>query len=344
MPQLQLALPWVPDEGEIAGLHLRRGKDDTLTYEDGITLEVRVVDPVASPDVETLLDTAAELAGPGKVVLVAGAVPVSWRLMLRENGVSFLDIAGAAEIRWPRLVVSSGRYTLQGDRRRTSVSLQQGHGGVVQELLIRAIGGHRPTIAELAQGAGVHQSTASRTVAQLARQGLVSKARSGRGVEVRVGDRNALARLLAERTAWPGPLRISTYAYGQSIVDVAARLSARAISAGVDIAVTGRVGAEYLGTLGTGGPNHVRCWVSAAENDLEQSARRLGLEPAPDAEANVILSLDRGGFGTHRAAIRTLEGRTAWVAHPLRVWCDLHDEPRGPEFAAQIWRMVATDA
>jgi hypothetical protein len=33
----------------------------------------------------------------------------------------------------------------------------------------------------------------------------------------------------------------------------------------------------------------------------------------------------------------------ALVASPLRVWCDVADEARGAEFAAQLWGLMTSD-
>lgn len=128
--------------------------------------------------------------------------------------------------------------------------------------------------------------------------------------------------------------------YGQTPTDVAARLSARAAEVDIGIAVTGRIGAEDLGVWGTGGSRQLRCWVSSKRADVPGIAKDLKLEPAREEEANVVVSLDRWRIGTHRASRRDLDGRHAMIAHPFRVWCDLRDERRGTEFAAQLWNRI----
>lgn len=69
---------------------------------------------------------------------------------------------------------------------------------------------------------------------------------------------------------------------------------------------------------------------------LTDVAERLGLEPAPAESANVRLSTDSWRIGTHLGMVQDFDGSAATVAHPLRVWCDLHGEQRGREFAAQL--------
>ena len=257
------------------------------------------------------------------------------------NRSSFLDASGVAEIHWPRLSVSAGAYTMAKRRRRDPVPLQKGHAVVIQELLIDTGGGGMPSISEIARGAGASLSTASRAISQLARQGLVSKVRSGRGLLVEVQDRMALTELLARRTAWPGTETTYGYLYGRNTWDVATRLSTLAEAARIDLAVTGRTGAAFLGVASTVAPVQVRCWVSMPGGTLTAMATALGLEPVPPEEANVAMSADRWRIGNHRAVYGSL-GDEWWttVSNPLRVWCDLRDEPRGTEFAAQLWERI----
>jgi hypothetical protein len=336
---LRLNLPWLPDEPDhLGGLTVARGRDDALTYDDGISLRVVVLDPSSHASAEDLVASARAADEPGRVVLVAGSVPVEWRAALRHAEVSFIDVGGVAWIAWPRLRVSSGRFAgPEVVRRRDPVPLQKGHALVAQELLISAVDGGQPTITELARRARVSASTASRAVAQLAGYGLVEREESWRQVSVRVAGLAALADLLADRTAWPGTEVISGYAWGRTIWDVAATVSGNAVDAGINLAVTGRVGAAFLGVLGTSSPAGVRSWVSVNGQSLTDVAERLGLEPVPPESANVRLSADPWRIGTHRSMVQHFDGLAATVAHPLRVWCDLRSEQRGREFTAQLW-------
>jgi hypothetical protein len=339
---LRLNLPWLPETlGRIGALAVTHGRDDVLTYDDGISLHVVVLDPASRTSVSDLVAAAREEAGPGRVVLVAGTVPVDWRAALRRAEVSFLDVGGVAEIAWPRLRVASRQFTKQVVRRRDPVPLQKGHALVAQELLVASANEVPVSITELAQGAGVSASTASRAVAQLAEHGLAERTQSWREASVQVADVVGLATLLAARTAWPGPEVVNGYAWGRTIWDVAATMSRNAADAGVCLAVTGRAGAAFLGVLGTSSPAEVRCWVIVNDLPLTEVAERLGLEPAPPESANVRLSADPWRIGTHRRAVQDFDGMTATVAHPLRVWCDLHGEERGSEFAAQLWGTIS---
>jgi hypothetical protein len=108
----------------------------------------------------------------------------------------------------------------------------------------------------------------------------------------------------------------------------------------VELAVTGRIAAAHYGVLGTSSPRDVRCWVAHGSAPLADVAEKLELEPAPREEANVVLSSDGWRFGVQRRRELQLDDSSVWVAHPLRVWCDLHDEARGSEFAAQMWGAV----
>lgn len=336
--ELRLNLPWVPQEPErIDELVVQRGRIDVLAYDDGITLQVRVLDPAVYASAEALVTEARNEAGPGRVALVAGVVPVGWRPALREAELSFVDVSGVAEISWPRLRISTRQFARPVERRRAAIPLQKGHSLVVQELLIVSADGSRPTITELAEHVSVSVSTVSRVVAQLAEQGLVERVRDWRHVGVSLTDRVELAELLASRTAWPTSEVIYGYAWGRNIWDVAATISRNAAGAGVDLAITGRTGAAFQGILGTASPSEVRCWAHLNGRTLTDVAEQLGLEPAPRDSSNVLVSADPWRIGVHRSSAVRFEEWTATVSHPVRVWCDLHSEERGREFAAQLW-------
>ncbi len=342
--ELRLDLPWIPRAPErIGDLVVRRGHDDVLSYDDSITLAVRRLDPAAYSSAEALLTDARAQDRPGHVVLVAGAVPVSWRARLRAAELSFVDVSGVVDISWPRLRVSARRFAQPVKRRRSPVPLQKGHAVVVQELLIAASSADQPTIGQLAVGAGVSLSTASRTISQLAEHGFVSKKRIGEHVAVDLVDRVEVAEQLAARTAWPGDEVIHGYLWGRNVWDLAARISERARDADITLAVTGRTGAAFLGVLGTSSPPEVRCWVGVGGRALPAVAEQLGLEPASQGAMNIALSADPWKVGIHRRSEAAFDDWTATVAHPVRVWCDLHGEPRGADFAAQLWRSVSHD-
>jgi predicted transcriptional regulator len=253
----------------------------------------------------------------------------------------FIDVSGIAEIAWPRIRVSTRRLTGPVERQTTAIPLQKGHALLVQELLIAPASGSPPTITELAERARVSVSTASRIVAQLAEQGLVERDRNWRHVSVRLSDRAGLAKLLADRSAWPTGQVISGHAWGRNIWDAAASISRRAADAGIAFAVTGRCGAAFLSVLGTAPPPVVRCWADLGGRSLADASEQLSLELAPIESSNVLISADPWRVGLHHRAAAQFEEWTATVSHPVRVWCDLHGEERGREFAAQPWRAVS---
>ncbi len=278
---LQLNASWVPAEPKsFADLVLRRGRNNVLTYDDGISLRVQLIDPAGYGSAEDLVINAKNAADQaGQLALVGGGVPIAWRAALRGAGLSFIDIGGVVEIDWPRLRTSSAQFGKEVMRRRQPAPLQKGHALVAEELLMAASAGQQLTVTELARQAGVDKSVASRTVAQLAGLGLVE--RSGYQGALRVPVQADLAELIAARTAWPGTEVVAGYAWGRTILDTAAAVSRNAAAAGVDVAVTGRVGAAFLGVLGTSSPPEVRCWVRVNDRPLEEVAAELGLEPAP---------------------------------------------------------------
>jgi hypothetical protein len=337
-PVLRLNAPWLTaDPARVGELIVSRANDNILTYDDGISLRVQVLDPAVYDAVGELIAGARAADGPGSVVLIVGRVPVDWRAELRRADLSFIDAGGVAEINWPRLRVATGQFAKEVVRRRSAMPLQQGHAVVAEELLIAAVDGGQPTVTELARRAQVSVSTASRTVSQLAGHGIVEREQAWRQVAVRVVDLAGLADLLVERTGWPGQDVIGGYAWSRNIWDLAATISRTAAETGIEVAVTGRVGAAFWGVLGMSSPSELRCWVSLKEGPLAAIASRLGLEPVPRESANVRISADPWQIGVrHRTEVH-LDEWAATVAHPLRVWCDLHSEERGPEFAAQLW-------
>jgi len=339
MPKLLLDLPWAPHQ-EIGELRVQRAKRSVLIYEDGIDLAVEVVNPGGFESAEDLLSHVSELDRPGSVVLVAGAIPIGWRPMLRSSGISFVDVSGVAEINWPRLNVSTGQFVKSPHRRRAPLPMQKGHAAVVQEALVSALRDERPTVSELADRSLVSLSTASRALTQLASHGLLVKHREGIRVTVQIADTTAVATLLAQRTSWPQGITVTGYQWGRNIFEVAERLSRGAQESGLELSITGRSALPFLGIMSTAAPRKVRCWVAASEEELTQVADQLRLEPAAEEDSNVQIAADPWGIGSLRRAERTYQDWNAWVSHPIRVWCDVQSEPRGSEFAAQLWSEV----
>lgn len=338
--ELLLNLPWVQSFQEVGDLTLRRDRVSVLRYDDGIELAVQIVDPADFDESVDLIAHAERERQPGRVVLVAGVVPLSWRSKLRRAGVSFVDPSGVAEIAWPRVNVSSGQFARSVQRSRSPLPMQKSHAVAVQELTVAALRGERLSVGEVAERSNVGLSSASRAISQLEAHGLVEKHRGGRAVLVDVADPVLLAERLAERTAWPHGSTLSAFAWGRHIWEVAAAVTQRAQAADVALSVTGRTALAYFGVLGTSPPRQVRCWVGVQESQLAETARRLGLEPAPLEESNVVLAADPWGVGMAGCAERTFEGSRAVIAQPVRVWCDLHSEQRGTEFAAQLWKEI----
>ncbi len=339
MPELLLDLPWAETQ-EYGDLRVRRASDSLLRFDDGIDLAVEILQPDRFESAEEIAEAAEHARRPGSVVLVAGVVPVPWRARLRSAGVSFVDVSGVAEIAWPRLDLSTGRFAHKQARQRRALPLQKGHAAVVQRLLIANLNSVTPTIGELADSAEVSAPTASRAVTQLAEHGLVGKHRQGASIRIEVIDPVSTARLLAERTAWPGGPTLSAYLWGRDVFDVAQNVASAADSSDIQLAVTGRTAAAFLGILGTASPEIVRCWVRCegdGSDGLDAVARSLRLEPVSAEESNVVLTSDPWGIGTLDRLRAGHEQWSTWVSHPLRVWADLHGEPRGSEFAAQLW-------
>lgn len=284
-----------------------------------------------------VLMSGAELEQAPVLARRSGVIPVEWRADLRKGEISYIDVGGVVEVSWPRLRVSARRFGQPVMRRRSPIALQKGHARVVQELLITAVSGYQPTIGQLAERANVDMSTASRAISQLADHGLVVKKRIDRHIVVELVNMVEVAERLAAETAWPGDEVIRGYAWGRNVWHLADTISKNSDEAGIGLAVTGRAAAAFLGVLGTSSPSQVRCWIDVSQHSLTAAAELIGLEPAPEEAANVALSADPWRVGIHNRGKASFEGWTAAITHPVRVWCDLHGEPRGAEFAAQLW-------
>jgi hypothetical protein len=188
--------------------------------------------------------------------------------------------------------------------------------------------------------AEVDVAVASSAAETLARHGFVSKQREGNTVLIGVDDVSSLARLLADRTGWEHAKVVWAHGFGRSPLDVAHRVTRAAKDSGTSVAVTGRVGATYLGIVGTGEPSTVRVRVEATPDDAAVALEQLGLEAVDREAANVAVALDRWRLGTTSAQVHRFQRYSALIAPPVRVWCDLDGEPRGTEFAAHLWEMM----
>lgn len=352
--ELRLNVPWLPREARPVGdLLLGRGSDNTFTM-DGCGVPVHILDPASFLTVEPLIFAAQRADAPDRLVLVAGHVPAVWRGALREAGVSFACDDGEVEVTWPGRIAPSPGLAL---------ALPHWDALLAQELVIAAADGRSMACAELARVTGASVAEVLAAVGRLADHGLVqlagpsaaSPAPSGGPLavsepdfeaaaaramtaDVTVTDVAALEDVLARRTAWPGSGRVAGgYVWGRNMWDVAARISRDAVAAGIDVVVTGRAAAAFFGVVGPTSRSEVWCWASTQGRSLKVIAAELKLEPVPWDDANVMVAADPHGIGTgHRASVNSGEWM-ATVAHPLRIWCDLHHERRGLDLAGKLW-------
>jgi hypothetical protein len=344
--ELHLDLPWVPEQPlDLGAVRVSRDAASRLTFDDGIELEVVLLHPPSDSSAEHVVGSAREAGGPGRVVLVVGPVPVGWRASLREAGISWLATDGRMELRWPRVIASAHRVSLAAGRprrRRNPLPLQKRQGLVAQELCRMALGGELPSsIHSIARATGIDDVSVSTACTGLAKHGYMTKEREGRSVLVSVPDVVALASLVANRTGWgEGPV-VWAHGYGRSALDLGERTTAAALRAGLPAAITGRAGATFLGIVGTGEPRVVRIRAEATVDQADEVIDTLGLVAVDADEANVAVALDRWALGTTGASTRRFGSYEAMVASPMRVWCDLQDEPRGLDFASDLWEAMA---
>lgn len=342
---LTLDLPWLPEQPvDLVEVEIERGPVNRLSYDDGIELAVVLLAADPEDSVRNVLRQVVDGGGPGKVVLVVGSVPVAWRAELRKQGVSWLATDGRMELRWPRLAVSAHRLSFSEPtpaRKRAPVALQKRQGVIAQVLCELALSDSLPvTVSLLAALAEVDVAVASSAAEALARHGFVSKQREGNTILIDVDDVSSLARLLADRTGWKHAKVVWAYGFGRSPLDVAHRVTRAARGSDTSVAVTGRVGATFLGVVGTGEPSTVRIRVEATPDDAADALAQLGLEAVDREAANVAIALDRWRLGTTRSQVHRFQEYSALIAPPIRVWCDLDEEPRGTEFAAHLWELM----
>jgi len=255
--------------------------------------------------------------------------------------VSFLAADGTAEIFWPRLRVSASRFLEPAIQRRTpAVTLRGSHARIVQALLIAEMDERSfETSKELAVAAGTGPSIVSRLLNKLARQGLVAIEREAGTARPHVADRVALANLLRGQRGWAQSRVVYGYVYGRDAIDRAARLADRTAAEprGPSIAVTGALGAMAYEAFAVG-ITQLRVWLHAKQDSpSEPTMLAAGIEPAAAEEANCQVAFDRDGVGLLGARPVGLGHSEIPVAHPLRVWCDLENEPRGESIAAELW-------
>lgn len=342
---LTLDLPWLPEQPvDLVDVEIERGPVNRLSFDDGIELAVVLLAADPEDSVRSILRQVGDMGGPGKVVLIVGSVPVAWRAELRKQGVSWLATDGRMELRWPRLAVSAHRLSVSAPtptRKRAPVALQKRQGVVAQVLCELALSKSLPvTVSQLAAAAEVDNAVASSAAEALARHGFVSKQREGNTVLIGVDDVSSLARLLADRTGWKDAKVVWAYGFGRSPLDVAHRVSRAARDSGTSVAVTGRVGAHYLGVIGTGEPSTVRIRLEATPEGAAVALEQIGLEPVDREAANVAVAVDRWRLGATGAEVHRFQKYSALIAPPVRVWCDLDGEPRATEFAAHLWEMM----
>ena len=122
------------------------------------------------------------------------------------------------------------------------------------------------------------------------------------------------------------------------IRQMAATISRNAADVGIELAITGRTGAAFLGVLWALRPLW-RCAAGGRSNgrSLEEVAVALELAPAPRESMNVRVSAHPWRIGVHRRATAQFDEWTATVVLLFRLWCDVHAEERGREFASQLW-------
>lgn len=343
--ELKLDLPWIESVTlKEPSLRIVRGAPNSISFPDGITLGVSVVIADHFRSVDDLHEAVVGAERPGTLVLVVGFIPQNWRSTLRSRETSFIDAAGIAELYWPRLRVTARRFGQIVERNRKPLGFQKNFAVVAQTLILGHLAGERLSVSQLADRAAVSPATASRAVSQLQEHGLVQKQRDGNSIYVIMTDLAAIRRQLAEGTAWPSNATLFGYFWGRTIFETAQQLSQLAAQLELNFAITGSIAAAAYGVGMSSTHRELHVWVRDTHHDLQEVAEMLHIDPARKESANVVLSTDPWKFGTQNRTRKQWMDFSLCVANPVRVWCDLHAEPRGDDVAHQLWSVIEHEA
>lgn len=316
LEELRRRLPrgWKVEEAILGG---RRGRDlqAKITAPDRRTATLAVA-AKAQLDPRTALGLLAHLRETlvGAALIVSRYLSPSVRSRLREADVSFVDLTGNVRVvvENPGLFIEAEGAEKNPDRKqRPARSLRGAKAGRIIRALIDLR--QAPGVRELAARAGVDAGYASRVLALLDAEALVT--RTGRGRIERV-DWVRLLRRWAQEAPFESRGRVSSFLEPRGLSALLENLAKSSLR----YAVTGSVAAAKIAPVA---PAHL---AAIYVTDVRAAAERLGLR-AVEAGANALLvEVDDDGV-FERAVVK--DGITC--AAPSQVAADLLTSPgRGP--------------
>jgi hypothetical protein len=283
-----------------------------------IAVETRArLDP---KDVVPLVEAARAARPQVPLVVVARYLSPATRTRLRERGVGYLDLTGNARIVVPEpglYIETQGAAKDPRREERPARSLRGAKAGRIVRALVDRL---RPLgVRELAGTAGVDAGYASRVLAFLDSEALVTRVGRGRLESV---DWPPLLRRWAQDAPLESRGKSGTYLEPRGLPELIARLR----KSEERYAITGGFAASGLAPVAP--PRLLTVWV----RDASMAAKRLELRPA-ESGANVLF-LEPGDDGVFEGA---QERDGAWYAAPSQVVADLLTSPgRGPSEAEEL--------
>jgi len=262
----------------------------------------------------------AELYPDMRMLLIAETTTEQARTILTEHGIGFIDGLQNAHIELPGLL-----FHIEGRRggRRTAgptppARLRGKAGAAAQALLLQP--GREWTVTELADEAGIAAGLAHRVLARLEREGIVAAEGSGPQRVRTLTNPTALLDLWAEEQV-EQPRRTLGYLLAQTPQQLANRIATGLDRAGIEYAITGAAGANFLAPFVTAIPV-TDVWI-AATADPTEVLRDLGADPVTEGQNLVLLQAKDDAPILWRRALGEV-----WVANPFRLFADLRRDPR----------------
>lgn len=287
-----------------------------LTAPDGrsVSLEVACRARLDPKDVAALAEGTRATRSSASTLLVSRYLSASTRARLTDAALGYLDLTGNVRlaVSEPGLFIETQGASEDPDRNeRPARSLRGPKAGRLVRALVDC--GQPPGVRELAGRAKVDAGYASRVVALLEKEALVTRVGRGRMQAV---DWPALLRRWAQEAPLASRGQMQTFLEPRGLAVLTGRLA----TFEGQYAVTGGLAAAAIAPIAP--PRLATIWV----HDVAQAATRLGLRPA-ESGANVLLiePIDDGVFDG------AMQRESLWYAALSQVAADLLTSPgRGP--------------
>jgi hypothetical protein len=254
------------------------------------------------------------------VLLIADTTTDEARKILIDHGIGFIDGLRNAHIELPGLL-----FHLEGRGRKKSAAgpapptrLSGKAGAAAQALLLHPE--REWTVRDLAEEAGVAAGLAHRVLARLEREGVMATRGTGPQRVRTLANPTALLDLWAEEQA-DQPKRTLGYLLAQTPRQLAERLASGLERAGIEYAITGAAGANFVAPFLTAIPL-TDVWVAATAAP-DEVLRHTGADAVAEGQNLVLLQAK-----DNTPLLFRREVNDVWVANPFRLFVDLRRDPR----------------